>query len=239
MSVPGLSVKGQLSIGFDAGYDRNFLRTDMSGRSYTHNTSKAGFIIGIPIQYRINRTIALLTEPSFAQKNSLVYRTGAFTGVYDAYVNTYWQLPLMIRCMLGRSRYKGFLDLGLYAAYWGWGREKGATPAVLNLSDSIGANGRVDEYFSLISYDRKRAFDSRKDRRLEAGWVAGGGLSYQLNKKYTLFIQARYTGSFTDQQKHYMILQVPRYNETWYISAGGLFLLAGKTSVHRTAVPHE
>ncbi|MDO6433147.1 porin family protein [Flavitalea sp. BT771] len=221
-----ITAKGQLSMGLDLGYDHNRLHTDVSNRSYTSNHPKAGFFAGIPLQYFFSSRIALLAEPSFAQKNSLIKRTGPFTGIYASTINNYWQLPVMIRFTFAHAAAFGFyVDLGLYTAYWSGGRTNGATPAILNIYDSVRANGEIDEYFRLVQYDTKKQFDTRRDQRFESGWVSGAGISYQMSRHYSLFVQARYTQSLTDQQKKYMANQAPRYNETYYITMGILFRL--------------
>lgn len=75
-----------------------------------------------------------------------------------------------------------------------------------------------------IAYNESHTFDERKDRRLELGWLTGLGISYQL-ARYTLFIEGRYSQSFLDQQKNYMLNQIPRYNQTYMAQIGCLFLL--------------
>jgi hypothetical protein len=232
MPLSAMTAKGQLSIGLDLGYDLNRLRTDVSNRSYTSNHPKAGFFAGIPLQYCFSSRIALLAEPSFAQKNSLVKRTGPFTGIYESAVNNYWQLPLMVRVTYARAAaFSFYLDLGLYTAWWSGGRTRGTTPAILDVYDSVRTNGQIDEYFRLVPYDTKKQFDARRDQRFESGWIGGAGISYQL-KHYDLFVQARYAQSLTDQQKKYMINQAPRYNETLYITMGAQIRLHRKTTGH-------
>jgi opacity protein-like surface antigen len=235
-----ITAKGQLLIGLDLGYDHNRLHTDVSNRSYTSNLPKVGFFAGIPLQYCFNSRIALLVEPSFAQKNSLVKRTGPFNGIYESAVNNYWQLPVMIRLTFAHAAHLHFYaDLGLYTAYWSSGRARGTTPAILNVYDSVRANGQIDEYFRLVHYDTKKQFDARRDQRFESGWIGGAGISYQLDQHYALFVQARYSQSLTDQQKKYMAGQTPRYNETYYITLGAQLRLKRKTHTHAKTAGHE
>ena len=71
-----------------------------------------------------------------------------------------------------------------------------------------------------MNYNEKYSFSTVKDNRLEFGWVAGIGASYETENGYRFFIEGRYQYSFTDQQKNYMINQVPRYNDTYGIHLG-------------------
>jgi len=230
--LSAITAKGQLSIGLDLGYDHNRLHTDVSNRSYTSLLPKAGFFAGIPLQYCFSSRIALLAEPSFAQKNSLTKRTGPFNGIYESVINNYWQLPVMIRVTCAHVAHLHFYaDLGLYTAWWSGGRARGTTPAILDVYDSVRTGGQIDEYFRLAHYDTKKQFDARRDQRFESGWIAGAGISYPW-KQYDLFVQARYTQSLTDQQKKYMAGQAPRYNETYYITVGALFRLHRKKAGH-------
>ena len=60
----------------------------------------------------------------------------------------------------------------------------------------------------------------QKDIRLEWGALAGVGLQYMPNKKYTVSVEARYAPTFSDQQKAYMENQTPRYNDTYSLLVG-------------------
>jgi hypothetical protein len=58
------------------------------------------------------------------------------------------------------------------------------------------------------------------------GWLGGITTSYYFNKKYALFISGKFYQSFDDQQKQYMINQVPKFNQTVFISMGCLLNLS-------------
>jgi hypothetical protein len=74
------------------------------------------------------------------------------------------------------------------------------------------------------NYNQPYEFNSTRDNRFEFGWLLGIGVSYDA-KMYKLFIEGRLTQSMTDQQKKYMINQVPRYNQTYILSVGWLWRL--------------
>lgn len=58
---------------------------------------------------------------------------------------------------------------------------------------------------------------------MEFGLLAGTGVEYWLQQKYRFFIEARYYYGLSDQQKNYMINQIPRYNDTYVIEASCMF----------------
>jgi hypothetical protein len=112
----------------------------------------------------------------------------------------------------------------LYGGYWQGSQVKGTMPNILNTIDNNTSNtSSVYDYENPYNYDEKYNFDSRKDNRFEAGWVAGIGISYNLNKRYQVFTEGRLLYSFTDQQKDYQAVQVPRYNSTYGINVGVLY----------------
>jgi hypothetical protein len=64
--------------------------------------------------------------------------------------------------------------------------------------------------------------------------VLGIGVSYQLSTRYNLFIEGREIQALTDQQKNYMINQIPRYNQTFALTFGWLIRLKKINSAETT-----
>lgn len=215
LTVAALLSKAQVSIGFGGGATANYLKTNISNRTYTTINSKLGYCIYLPFQYSFNNWISLYTDLSFMQKNYSIVRIDSFAGINQSFKNTYIQLPLIARWEHGRNRIKGFLDVGIYGAYWLKGRIKGNVPNIFNISDSVHASGQVTEYFALDSYNEKYQFSSQRDNRIEFGWVAGIGAKYALGNRHSLFIECRYYYALTDQQKNYAIHLTPKYNQTF------------------------
>ena len=150
-------------------------------------------------------------------------------GTYQTSTNTYLQLPLMAHFMFGGEKIQGFFNIGAYGGYWLSGNVKGKMPNVLNPVDSVTATNTFYYYSSPYSYNEKYTFDTHRDNRIEAGWIAGAGLSYAINDKYSVFAEGRMMQSFTDMQKNYMINQTPRYNNTYGANLGIMVSFGKKT----------
>jgi len=217
--------KAQFFIGLEAGANKNSLITNNSNQAFTTYNSKNGISIGLPILYEVNDWFALRAAPSYMQKNYTINRTGFFQGIYQDNINGYVQLPLMGQFSFGDDQLKGYVNLGLYGAYWISGRVKGAESNILNPIDSAYTTvtpTTIAGENHLYPYDEKYQFNSIKDQRMEFGWIAGIGISYETANGTRFFIEGRRTYSFTDQQKNYMINQAPRYNDTYGINVGFL-----------------
>lgn len=215
-----LSSFAQFSVGLEGGYTRNYLQTNNANRDFTNYTPGNGFSIGIPVQYKLANWFAIAADPSYIQKNYLQQRSSFYSGTYQTSTNTYLQLPIMAHFMFGGERIQGFFNLGAYGGYWLTGNVKGRMPNVLNPVDSVTATNTFYYYSSPYSYNEKYTFDTRRDNRIEAGWVAGAGISYAITSKYSIFAEGRMMQSFTDMQKNYMVNQTPRYNNTYGANLG-------------------
>jgi hypothetical protein len=222
--------KGQIAIGLEAGISNNFLHTDISKLSYTNNQSENGFIITVLVQYVINNTLFLKTAFTLLQKNHSYIRTGPYTGVYTRFTNSYGQLPVMAGINFGNKKIKALLQAGVYGAYWLQGKMKGQIPNIYNVTDSISSNGQITENYALAGFNQRYAFDSRKDRRFECGVTGGLGLTYFLNTRNSVLIEANYSHSLTSQQKNYMMNQEKRLNKTLAITAGYLYRFNTRSS---------
>lgn len=216
----GFQTHAQLLIGLESGYSKNYLYTNIANRDFTEFKPASGFNLGIPVAYTLSNWFAIQADPSLIRKNYKTVRSDFFEGVNQANTNNYLQLPIMGHFMFGGQSLKGFLNLGVYGGYWASGKVKGSIPNILNPVDSIGNTNTVFDLQKAYNYNEKYVFDSRKDNRVELGWLAGIGLSYNVNNLYQVFAEGRYYQSLTDQQKKYMIKQVPRYNQTYSVSVG-------------------
>ena len=208
-----------MSVGVEGGYNKNYLVTNNANRAFTNYMPLSGFALGIPLKYKITDWFAIATDPTFVQKNYSQQRSAFFIGVYQQNYNSYVQLPLMGHFMFGGKQLKGFLNVGLYGAWWLTGTVNGEMPNILDVTSQT-SGSTIYDYQNPYSYNEKYAFDKRKDNRIEAGWIGGLGLAYDINSHYQVFTEGRLLYSFTDQQKKYMTNQVPRYNTTYGINAG-------------------
>jgi len=223
-----LSARAQLYVGVEAGGNKNYLITGNASESFTNYQHMTGLSGGIPVLYQVTDWFAIQADPSYIQKNYKIVRTGFFTGVYQETRNAYIQLPLMAQFSFGGHELRGFVNLGMYGAYWISSRVKGVEANILNTVDTayttVNPTSVLGENYG-YSYNEKYQFNSTKDNRLEFGAIAGAGISYELRETYRFFIEGRYTRSLTDQQKQYETNQTPRYNDNFGLSIGCLFSL--------------
>jgi hypothetical protein len=220
-------LEAQFSAGLEGGFNKNYLVTNNANRAFTNYNPMYGFSIGVPVQYKLNDWLVIAADPSFIQKNYEQDRSSFFAGIYEQSKNSYINLPLTAHFLFGGRRLKGFAEAGIYGAYWITGKVKGAMPDILDQGSST-SSGNVYDYDNIYKYNEKYAFDSRRDNRLEAGWVGGLGISYDINSRFQVFTAARLLYSFTDQQKNYETNQTPRYNSTYGMNAGVMMQLPCK-----------
>lgn len=223
-----LTSHAQFSIGLEGGYNKNHIITNIGFRAFTKYEPLDGFNIGIPVKYDLNNWFAIQADPQYIQKSYKIVRSSYFEGINHTNKNSYIQLPLMAHFTFGSQKLKGFLNLGGYAGYWSSSRIKGTQidtfAKVYELPDGAQTPSILDGEPG-YSYNEKFIFDSRRDRRIELGVLAGTGVSYQLKPRYELFAEGRYYRGLTDQQKNYMLNQIPRYNDTYVIQVGCMYRL--------------
>ncbi|KIO76691.1 hypothetical protein TH53_13525 [Pedobacter lusitanus] len=223
-----LTLHAQWSVGLEAGYNKNYIFTNTGFRAFTAYKPMEGFNIGIPVKYTLNNWFAVQADPQFIRKSYKMERSGFFEGVYQKNTNNYIQLPLMAHFIFGGQKIKGFFNLGGYAGYWSSSHIKGTQLDPFSKSNELPddfQSKRLLDFEPGYNYDEKYEFDKRKDRRIELGLLAGAGVSYQLKPRYELFAEGRYYRALTDQQKSYMLNQIPRYNDTFTIQVGCMYRL--------------
>lgn len=223
-----LKAQNRLEIGIAGGYNKNYLHSSTGYRAFTTYEAESGFEIGLPILYHINDWFAMQIEPAYIQKNYQIKRTGFFEGIYQKNINNYIQLPIIAQFSFGGKQLRGFLNMGGYAGYWTSGRVKGSAPNVFDNRPEIADNEEIDHFLQVYqryTYNEQYNFDSRRDRRIELGLLAGVGIQYLLQEKYRFFVEGRYYYGLTDLQKKYMTNQTPRYHDNYGIRIGCLFNL--------------
>ena len=214
-------VKSQISIDVGAGYSYNHLNTDISNREFTKTTNESGYSTSLQLNYSLNKILSLQTGVDLLQKSYSFTRTGAYTGVYETFTNTYIQIPFVAKLKIFEmTRFQIHFNAGVYGAYWTFAMVNGVLPNIFNSSNSVGKDGQIIQYLSLTNYSEKYQFNSTKDNRIELGLTTGISICYELNSKYSAFIEPSYYQSLNDQQKKYMVNQVPKINQTLCISIG-------------------
>lgn len=219
----------QISIGIKTGYTNNHLNTNISNRVFTLNKNGSGLGFGFLGNYEINNRIGIEGSIEFLQKKYSLVRTDKYQGVYETSMNSYLQLPLIIQLKIYNKKKLAInLNGGFYGAYWTFAKIKGAIPNIFNSAYSVDAGGQSIQNLTLALYSERKPFNKLRDNRFEYGWLTGIGVNYNLSKENRVFIKYEYYQSLTDQQKNYMLFQIPKYNQTNFISAGWLVKLHSK-----------
>lgn len=213
----------QLSVGVSTGCSYNHLNTDISNRMLTNNVNKAGYSLGLQMKYDVNALLSLQTGFNVLQKNYSINRTGDYIGIYEEFVNSYFQTPINIQFKIFEIKKMSFvINTGVYGAYWYLSNIKGSIPNIFNSTETIGNGGEIIQNLTTTNFSEKYKFNSIIDNRFEYGFDAGLGLYYKVNNSYSLFLDFNYYQSLTDLQKKYMINQISKSNQTLCISIGYL-----------------
>ncbi|MND77072.1 hypothetical protein D3C80_687390 [compost metagenome] len=182
------------------------------------------------MRYNFSDWLGLQLEVAYMQKNYAIRRSFFFKGVESEIKNSSLQLPLMAHFSFGGEDLRVFLNLGAYSEYWVNSRIRGAHGSGFrNPNDDEVAIEKTNVLFSdlikLENFDQKVDFDTRRDRRMQFGLIAGVGMEYRLSPKFKVFTEARYQHNLTDLQKNYMINQIPRYNNTFGVQLGVFYAI--------------
>jgi hypothetical protein len=213
------SLFAQTSLGVEGGLSYNSYHTNISNRAATSLAGEAGGSVAVPIRYRVRSWLYVVAAPGLVQKGYSMNRTDSLNGVYDQHNNTYVQLPIGVSLVHSWGRMRVGLEAGGFVGYWLFGHVKG------NTADIFGSTGNNNvQQFTLTAYDAAYSFDSRRDRRLEAGWWLGPEALYRLTDTWSLTAAAHYYGALTSAVKT-PESPIPAYNRTWIFSIGGAWSL--------------
>jgi len=211
--------KAQWHTGLQGGRSYNTLLTNIDNLPSERYVSVYAWTAAIPVWYTWSSGISLNGELSFMQKNYQIWDTTTYHyGQNQAVRNNYLQLAFGPGYAYSIGKIFLAASAGFYGAYWLSSHIRG------HYSNFFSADSIWSEY----SYDTNYSFDSHKDRRWEWGWQVGGNVGYSFYKGYIANIGIRYYQSLTDQQKQYMLDQIPRYNRTWGFTLGVLKKLGRK-----------
>jgi Outer membrane protein beta-barrel domain len=203
----GLRADSQWLAGLEGGLSNNTLLTNIENFPNQRYKSADGLFLTAPVFYRWRSGLTLDGAATFVEKG---YRIDTLTtGQTEQARNDYGQLQL--GAGYSRSFHKIFLHAaaGLYTGYWLTGHIQGAFNYFFNTERQY-------------QYSQNYVFDSRRDQRWEWGWHAGGELGYTLKGGFIPLVGLQFFQSLQDQQKKYMLDQIPRYNRTWTYSVGVL-----------------
>ena len=161
-------------------------------------------------QYNFFDWLGLRFELEATERNHRFYRSGIYSGTRYTNHNTYMQLPVMVQFSFGGSKVRGFVNTGVYAGYWLYGRQKG--------SDYDTLSGRI------FDINNPYAFQSEKDQRADFGLAGGLGLEYRFLEHWAMHVEGRCYYSFISTVKPYMVIKDYRFNTTLGIQAGFSYL---------------
>lgn len=205
-------------MGVTAGADVNTYCIDTQYQYDWRYKDVSGITLGIMGQYQMNEWFGLRADLNYAKKNYRQYRTGkAFTEDYTHY-NSYVQLPVMANFSFGTERIRGFLNLGVYGAYWADSHIRGTTSEII-FGDVLDES----EFDTPVRIDQDYAFNSTRDNRMEFGMAGGLGAEYRLSNHWAVQAELRMYYSLTSTTKDYMSKKNPRYNTTIAYQLGGAY----------------
>lgn len=202
-------------MGVTAGGDVNTYCIDTQYQYDWRYKDASGISMGIMGQYQLNDWFAVRADLNYTQKNYKQYRTGKASLENYTHHNSYVQLPVMGNFSFGSERIRGFLNLGVYGAYWTGGSLSGTTTEIL-----FGDVLNDPEFEASAPVDQSYDFNSIRDNRIEMGAVCGLGAEYRFNKHWAVQAELRLYYSLTSTTKNYMSKKNPRYNTTMAYQLG-------------------
>jgi len=215
-SLPDIA-SGQWRVGATGGTTLNHYVIDKHYMEDWHYDNGCGATFGVFGQYDFMTwkkwTFGVRADLNWAQKNHKAYRNqlseGETKAVDYTFYNNYLQLPVMANINFGR-KLKGFINLGIYGAYWLTNNVKGHS--------SYGSmKSRIR---TLLTEESKVAFDGKRDQRWEFGLIGGIGGEWQFALHWGVHLELRYYRGLTSKQKDYMQTNDPRYNDTFALQTG-------------------
>ena len=220
------TLKAQNFLGFSGGITTNLLNTNIENRASSSIKKSIGYTTNFQYEFRVNSKIGIKSGISLIQKNYTITRTDSFSAIFEKHINTYLQVPILLSFSpVSRKKISFSIQAGIYLGYWGWGKITGKIPNIFSATATTNPLGNTTETFHLSSYIEKYPFDNQRDNRFELGLECGAEIAYNIKKSNSFFWAYNFFESLTDQQKLYMINQVPKYNRSDVFTFGYKFRL--------------
>lgn len=190
------------AIGLRGGWTSTTISRYDGGRMDEAYSALGGFEAGIQGRYTVNPWLAIRANLSFMQRNHRMDRNLNYLDpVYTKHRNDYLVLPVMADFSFGGEVVRGHLLAGGYAGYWLNDHRKGTTYWM------------TDYYVYFEDFEDTREFTD-EDQRLTAGAVFGAGLSYFIDSRWELGLDALYYYDLTSHHRGYDNVADPRYLNT-------------------------
>ena len=194
-------------VGVTGGTNYNSYSIDTHYMENWHYEGAWGFTAGIMGQYDFKEWIGACVELEWVQKNHRQYGGGAYLKYTNLKrYNNYIQLPVMASLSAGNRRWRGFVNLGSYGAWW------------MNKKTSGDITGTYYGSSLLIGHITENdPFSEKLDNRFDFGLVGGIGIEWQFCKSFGCHAEGRCYYSTMSTQKDYMAIKDPKYNTTYSI----------------------
>ena len=210
MSLCSLASNAQgWRVGVEGGWLNNAVsRNTQYAYDYRYQ-GKNGFDAGLWGQYNFKDWIGVRADLVWLNRGHKMHRNYTYMNkIHYTETDGYLALPVMASFSFGGRKIRGFVNLGGYIGFWATSHWKGTA---ISLTDPVPG----DDAFIPYDYDCKRAFDSRRDNRFEAGLVGGAGIDWEFLDKWHVGAEVRYYYGLTSVTKDYMAnFKDPRYNNT-------------------------
>lgn len=180
------SMNAQWRVGITAGADYNHYSRDNHYMEDWHYTGAWGASVGIMGQYNFTKWFGLRADFNWTQKNHKEY--------FDFSDKKY-----KYNCIIKNL----YLQLPFMASFQ-YGR------------NHIKAFIHLGGYGGYWVRQNQMEMNKERDRRIDFGWIYGGGAEYKFNNHWALQAEARCYYSMQSTHKDYMRnLKDPRYNTTY------------------------
>lgn len=202
-----VTMHAQWRVGITGGPDYNSYTIDTHYMENWHYEGSWGFLAGVMGQYDFKEWIGARVELEWVQKNHRQYGSGDYLEYTNLErCNNYIQLPVMASLSAGYRRWRGFVNLGGYGAWW------------LNKKTSGNITGvRYGKSLSVEYVSENDSFCEESDNRFDFGLVGGVGIEWQFCKYFGCQVEGRCYYSTTSTQKDYMRIKDPKYNTTYSV----------------------
>lgn len=211
MFLAATPAMAQWRVGVNVGAAINKLGIDTQYQYDWRYDTRHGVQVGVTGQYNFVDWFGIRTELGLQQRGYTMRRTEYMVDkVRYKYRDNYLTLPVMVSFSFGGKAVRGFLNAGVYGGYWLNSRVKGADFDI-DIEQDYPINTSVH-------------FDSRRDQRLDFGYVGGVGVEYHFAKHWAAQVEARYYYSVVSKKKQYQATKDYQYNSTLTLT-GGIFYI--------------
>lgn len=179
--ITTLPCAAQWRAGLSAGAALNHYTMDMNYMYDFRIGDRWGASASAMAQRDIFDWLGIRGEINFIQKDYRTYRTGFYSQFDYVNHNTYLQVPLLASMSFGGETIRGFINLGVYGAYWLKSGRMGTMPSHESFS-----------YYTDTSYSVETAgFNPHRDQRWDFGPAGGAGIDWLICEHLGFQAEAR------------------------------------------------